>query len=447
MTLVSETGTVFDVLIFEDGTLCNRIHLKLKFEDFEERNRVAEEAKQNLDLVQKCFNRTSELVSEERSFSVSDSSISSVTSSPSHKASSASKLTRKTRGSVQADLSAVRKQHEKTYLPKIIARQRQQQQQDHPPMAKPKNVNLQIISDLISRRQDAYSSLNDRLFSLFESFSSSHKADEDIWRRTLKLSLASSTNLMEPNSAIVGLMAHPSHPISRLVRDFVSRIRHLLVAEGDNLSQIVIEYHQFCFQLVRLLRHNYSDEIGSDPAAEMPLYLSIESFFFAHLQSLSSSILDKFAQINREEDSQLLKKCIELSWTDFDSELALFEVLGVKERYRLLSEKCPYEQAISELRRLDSYSSPTAKVLSLIRVCDSICAVLDANEGGESDAMIGSEDLVLLLSYVLVKAQVRDIFTHFSFMSDLLPEGLLRGQAGYVLATLQTCLDFISTIK
>lgn len=374
--------------------------------------------------------------------------MSSVSSSPSHKASSASKLTRKTRGSVQADLSAVRKQHEKTYLPKIIARQRQQQQQDHPPMAKPKNVNLQIISDLISRRQDAYSSLNDRLFSLFESFSSSHKADEDIWRRTLKLSLVSSVNSMEPNSAIVGLMAHPSHPISRLVRDFVSRVRHLLVNEEDHLSQIVTEYHQFCFQLVRLLRHNYADEIGSDPAAELPIYLSIESFFFTHLQSLSSSILDKFAQASSEEDSQLLHKCIELSWIDFDSELALFEVLGVKERYRLLSEKCPYEQAIAELRRLDSYSSPTAKVFSLIRVCDSICAVLDSNDGGESsDAMIGSEDLVLLLSYVLVKAQVRDIFSHFSFMSDLLPEGLLRGQAGYVLATLQTCFDFISTIK
>lgn len=416
------------------------------FVDFEERNRVAEEAKQNLDLVQKCFNRTSELVGDERSFSVCDSSVSSITSSPSRKASSSSKLTRKTRGSVQADLSAVRKQHEKTYLPKIIARQRQQQQ-DHPPIAKPKNVNLQIISDLISRRQDAYSSFNDRLFSLFESFSSSHKTDEDIWRRTLKLSLASSSHSMEPNGAIVGLMAHPSHPISRLVRDFVSRIRHLLGQEEDNLSQIVTEYHQFSFQLVRLLRYNYADEIGSDSAAELPLYLSIESFFFSHLRSLSSSIFDKFYQQNAEEDAKIFKKCVELAWIDFDSELALFEVLGVKDRYRLLSEKCPYEQAIAELCRLDSYSSPTAKVLSLIRVCDSICAALDSSESGDGEAMIGSEDLVLLLSYVLIKAQVRDIFTHFSFMSDLLPEGLLRGQAGYVLATLQTCFDFISTIK
>ncbi|MBN8091252.1 hypothetical protein, partial [Vibrio vulnificus] len=79
---------------------------------------------------------------------------------------------------------------------------------------------------------------------------------------------------------------------------------------------------------------------------------------------------------------------------------------------------------------------------SLLRACDLICAALEEEAGG--DALIGSEDLVLLLSYALVRAQVFDISAQFAFVSELLPEPLLRGQAGYVLATLQTCIDFIS---
>ena len=398
---------------------------------------MAEEAKENLGLIQKCLKRTSELVGEAEApiaIPCAESSVSSVASSPSQKKNSM----RKTRGSVQADLSAARKQHEKAHLAKIIARQRQQQ------ASKPKSVDMQFVSELLDRRKNVHSSFNERLFSLFESFSGSmQRADEDIWQRTLKLSFSSAPAGLEPNSSIVGLMSHPSHPISRLVRDFVIRLRHLLAEDAENTCQMIPEYHQFCCQLVKLLKHNYAEEL-TDSALELQLYVSIESFFFAHLPSLSSCVAQHFRSVTQGDDSELLKKCMDLAWIEFEGELALFEVLGVREKHRL--QLSSFESAVCELRKLAIHSTPTAKANSLLRACDLICAALEEEAAG-ADSLIGSENLVLLLAYVLVRAQVSDLSAQFSFMSELLPEPLLRGQAGYVLATLQTSIDFISSIK
>lgn len=468
--LTSEAGTALDILIFEDGT-SKLIDQKYKFvsyfvsflaslngielKDFEQRINVAEGAKQNLELVQRCLHRTGELAGEiVGSFTTMSSTDSGTTSLASSQSQililtpQQKKPSRKTRGSVQADLSAARKQHEKAHLAKIIARQRQQQLEQEFHATKPKSVDLQFVSELISRRQNAHSSLNDRLLSLFENFANSiqMRADEDIWQRTLKLSFSTAPAGLEPISSVVGLMSHPSHPISRLVRDFVIRMRHLLSAEDCNqqgAGLLLPEYHQFCCQLMNLLKHNYAEEL-TDSSFEIQLYVSIESFFFAHLPSLSSSVFLHFRQLSQQADNELLRKCLDLAWIEFESELALYEVLGVRDKHRLLLDS--FDHAIIELRKLPSLSTPTAKVNSLLRACDFICAAL-VEEAGEDSSLIGSEDLVLLLSYVIVRAQVSDLFAQFSFMGELLPEPLLRGQAGYVLATLQTCMDFISSIK
>lgn len=55
----------------------------------------------------------------------------------------------------------------------------------------------------------------------------------------------------------------------------------------------------------------------------------------------------------------------------------------------------------------------------------------------------GSEDLLLLSAYVLVRSHVPDLSSQLMFISELVPEELVRGEAGYVLATMQTSLDYI----
>ncbi len=62
-------------------------------------------------------------------------------------------------------------------------------------------------------------------------------------------------------------------------------------------------------------------------------------------------------------------------------------------------------------------------------------------------AVSGSEDLLLLLAYTVMKAQATEMYSEFEFISALLPEALIRGEAGYVLATLQTSLNYLIELK
>ena len=395
----------------------------------------------------------------------------------------------KTRGSVQADLSHVRKQFEKASLAEIISRQKFQSSNPNPdpnfqyistnsPSSTTNNnnnksnvftINLQMISELLSHRQATISHLNDKLFSLFDAKSKdlNTRADDEIWRKTLRISISNANgNFMQPIGPILGLLNHPSHPISQISRDFVLRLKHLSSETEDceKISkQISEEYHQFSFQMIKLLRHNYEEELANDSLI-LALNISIETYIFSNLPGLSTGIHEIFSKANSEEDSFLLNHLTNLTWLNFDHQDALYTVLGVPEKYRLSAVK--YEPAINEFRYAASLKCPTAKALAAVKVCDLICSAVDdhlvtvnpkqnqsdtcennnKNHQIKEDSSIGSEDLVLLLSWVIVQAQVPNLATFFSIVSEFLPEELIRGQAGYVLATIQTCLDFIKNI-
>lgn len=59
----------------------------------------------------------------------------------------------------------------------------------------------------------------------------------------------------------------------------------------------------------------------------------------------------------------------------------------------------------------------------------------------------GSEQLILLFTFALVKAQIWQLSSEFACMSNFLAEELLAGQAGYALATFQTCLDHVHSLN
>lgn len=392
--------------------------------------------------------------------SSSSASLASQFSTPSNSPHRKTMEKKKTTRGVNVDLSQVRKQFEKASLAEIIARQKRQsemlpinlapkqQQQQQQQATQGFTINLQMISDLLTQRQDAIGNFNEKLFSLFDlkSKNLNSRVDDDIWRKTLKISISSSNgDLMQPIGPIVGLLSHPSHPISQISRDFVIRLKQLTVNEDfENASkQIAKEYHQFSFQMIKLLRHNYEEEL-SDDSLDLALQISIENFLFSNLPALGTGIHEIFLKANLKEDAKFLDHLCKLSWSNFDQEDedSLYLILNVPEKYRLSISK--YEGAINELRYAASLKCPTLKTMSVVKVCDLICSAIEKTSQEES---IGSEDLVLLLSWVIVQAQIHNMISFFDIISQFLPEELIRGQAGYVLATIQTCLDYIKTIN
>lgn len=383
------------------------------------------------------------------------SQISTPSNSPNRKSPEKKKMSR----GVNADLSHVRKQFEKASIAEIIARQKRQsemptilspkqpQQQPHQQQQQQGfTLNLQVISDLLAQRQDAIGNFNEKLFSLFEIRTNSSRVDDDIWRRTLKISISTSKgDLMKPIGPIVGLLSHPSHPISQISRDFVIRLKQLTIDEDyEKVSkQIIKEYHQFSFQMIKLLRYNYEEELFDD-SLNLSLQISIENFLFSHLPALGTGIHEIFFKSNLKEDAIFMDHLCKLSWSNFDDqEDTLYSILNVPEKYRLSALK--YEAAINEFRYAASLKCPTLKTMSIVKVCDLICSAIEKTAIEEES--IGSEDLVLLLSWVIVQAQIPNMISFFDIVSQFLPEDLIRGQAGYVLATMQTSLDYIKSIN
>lgn len=430
--------------------------------DFDLKTEIVDETRKCLELAEKCIRRTDELFSliqvEEETEITDTVVLRRSSSSASHNSTPGSSPLRKKKTSgrgMTADLSHVRKQFEKASIAEIIARQKKQSctpntttdpySQYTAPKTASFTINLQVISDLLSQRQDTINHFNEKLFSLFDLKSKdlNSRSDDDLWRKTLRISISSlNGDFMQPIGPIIGLLSHPSHPISQISRDFVLRFKQLTTENGSHVTkQICEEYHQFSFQMIKLLRHNYAEELADDTIV-LALQISIEHFMFSHLPGLGTAIHETFARCNYKEDSDFLDKICRMSWCTFDqNEEALWIILNIPEKYRLLTSK--YEAAVNELRYSASLKCPSIKTMSLVKVCDLICSAVD--ESSNSASIIGSEDLVLLLSWVIVQAQIPNILTFFAIISEFLPEDLIRGQAGYVLATLQTCIDYIKS--
>jgi hypothetical protein len=423
--------------------------------DFEVRNELAEESKKSFDMLEKCLSRTLELFTDLEVHaheqpahlhrSNSNSSIHSVipkqNSSHSHKP--------KVNSCVESDLSQLRKQFEKASLGEIIARQKRQLNTAETPSAVKItgfSNNLQMISDLLLNRQNAIGQLNEKFSSIFDSLTGK-RADDEIWRKTLRIAISngSSVDSLCPIGPVVGLLSHPSHPISEISRDFVHRLQDLCKSCKDSSSytQISKEYHQFSFQMIKLLLNNYAEELGNSEALELPLHISMETFVFSRLPALGTMICQCFQEVHAQEDADLLQQFCRLSWMNFEHEDALYAALNVPQKYRLSPAK--YEPAIDELRRASSLSCPTSKVYSVVRVCELICSAIE--DCKTEDLSIGSEDLIFLLSWTIVQAQLPHMASFFALVSEFIPEELIRGQAGYVLATIQTSIDYIKSIQ
>jgi hypothetical protein len=447
--LLREPLNALDQLVIEEGTRSDCVlpscYMLWWRVDFLIRNEHADSTKQALWLIEMGLERAGELlgevsspfdpvesvseklkrtsisgsVSSSRSSSmgsissqhiqtgVSASASLSRSSSGEPKASQALLKPPKPTGSVNADLSAVRKMHEKANLSKVIARQKQQEhdivlleKQKQAEKQRPSLINLQAISDLISRRQHVTAAVNERIQSLFESFAfgtggtRAATVDEDIWRRTIKLSLtqqaqgdSTAMSAFSPIKPIVGLLKHKSHPVAKLVLDFTNRFRfnlqEVIVSKSElSLRRSIDEYHQFCYQLRKLILHNYGSAGMDAKGLDAQLQITLEHFFFGDMDRASLAALFRaaIASVNESSDVELNRKLIDIGW---NADPELFELLELPQKYRLEPENRPVPDAmgsepkvtaaITSLRSVSILQSPTAKATALIQTCELIC--------------------------------------------------------------------------
>lgn len=128
--------------------------------------------------------------------------------------------------------------------------------------------------------------------------------------------------------------------------------------------------------------------------------------------------------------------------------------LGVKAKLRLQSHDqnvndIPYKPAIEELRSISSQVTLLGKLESLVKSSRLICRCVEEhyNTIGENAPAIGADDLLPILSYVIVKTGLPQIVSECSILEEFIHEGYIMGEEGYCLTSVQTALKYLETLS
>lgn len=361
-------------------------------------------------------------------------------------------------------LSALRRHHECT----LVAQQKAKSERILRAHAGALSQNEQYVTNLLNRRRQLQNRVNERILDIFQGISSKaldirNSFEMEKKRKSIKLALEDLDRsgkdfaILQP---LLEVFRSKSDPVGILLREHIRQCRANLLeaASNEGLADInssvervldeigMVEYH-----LVEVFQNQY-EELG-DPSWALSIKVTLQDFIFS--TALGPLIFSQIHRILAKEDSSIAYLFCNASWED------LFTRLRVKPRMQLgregaldafpISDAGIYTRAIEELRGITSVYSPLAKLLCLTRSCNALCQSVEEYQRSDTfldssrlEDSLGSDDLLLLSSYVLVRAQIADLPSQLMFLSKLVPEELIRGEAGYVLATYQTALEYAS---
>jgi hypothetical protein len=105
-----------------------------------------------------------------------------------------------------------------------------------------------------------------------------------------------------------------------------------------------------------------------------------------------------------------------------------------------------YSRAIEHLRKLPQQTHTLGKLQILVETGQMIQeCVKDYYEG--QDAPVGADDLVPIFIYLIIRANVPDLYCEYKMIEDFTHESVTMGNIGYSLATLQASTEHVSSLN
>lgn len=346
-------------------------------------------------------------------------------------------------------LSALRK----TYESELLSKEREKTMRILRAQAGYFQQSEDYVSGLLQRRQQLRQRLNEKISDMFQGFlnldlrgpSAVATEKRRVAVRSALLDLAQQEDDFVVITPLVESFASKYDPIALQLRHLLKCTRNLLsLAEREtNPAETVertlddislVEYH-----LVEILARQFHDL--DEPGLPLSVKVSLQQYLFS--TSLEAGLMVQLRRLCHDEDQRIRRAFLGHSWED------LFVKLKVRGKFQLpregvpdgfpISNLGPYQRAIEQVRQLSCIPTPHGKILALTRACNLLCQAYE-EEGVEET--LGSEDLLMLMAYVLVRAQIPDLASQLLFISRLVPEELIKGEPGYVLATVQTSLEY-----
>ena len=235
------------------------------------------------------------------------------------------------------------------------------------------------------------------------------------------------------SKAVAGFLTHrKEHPVVQLTDDFVKRLYHL--TSTGTRQEIADDIHMFSKHFVDWFSQQWTVAPRKTGAIELGLHEYLMG------TAIYSLLMNMYFQ-----ETPLFAPKSDLAFENILSTLGLkLQHADLAESYNMDFPVCfdPIILApvLASIALIPACRTPSQKLSHLLKACSELCRLFPTDE-------IGGEELMRLLSLCLLRSPVSShLPAEAAFMADLVPESMLRGEAGYVLATLQGAIDFVQQL-
>ncbi|XP_027702060.1 VPS9 domain-containing protein 1 [Vombatus ursinus] len=214
----------------------------------------------------------------------------------------------------------------------------------------------------------------------------------------------------------------------------------------EQLKSIVKDVHDAIDRLLSLTLLAFE---GLNTAASKDRCLAcIEEPFF----SLLWAPLLALYRIVYQARETALSRSMELCGNMPPSALGIASKLFPQESGLRGSGSSPYCTAVQELGLMALESCPQKKLECIVRALRIICECAEEYCGARESRLqpstmaIGADDLLPILSYVVLKSNLPQLVSECAALEEFIHEGYLIGEEGYCLTSLQSALSYVELL-
>eukprot|EP01114_Cavostelium_apophysatum_P021737 TRINITY_DN7667_c0_g1_i1.p1 TRINITY_DN7667_c0_g1~~TRINITY_DN7667_c0_g1_i1.p1 ORF type:complete len:652 (+),score=166.69 TRINITY_DN7667_c0_g1_i1:297-2252(+) len=259
--------------------------------------------------------------------------------------------------------------------------------------------------------------------------------EDKIWQQQL-MDLPPELRASMTSGHVTSLLTAPDHPVGKRTIKFIIhwKERSLACQDGD-LDSLRNEILPFIDEIEDLLYQIYPI-LQKDPQLSEVVRTSVELALFSRFyQNLS----ELYKQRYEKEDTTYHDQCVRYK------EVSPKQIGVTREFWFEGLDGPPYEEVYRILSSLTTTRNPTNKLNILLESTKTLCnTVMKYHESQLGTSVtIGADQLLPLLSYVLIKADIPFAYSEVMFMSDFISDAAIQGELGYTLATFQSCIQFL----
>lgn len=243
----------------------------------------------------------------------------------------------------------------------------------------------------------------------------------------------------------------PMHPLGQLVIEVKELMKVSIKSSTvDDLPKIVADVNSFAERIItnsvvhyRALATNYSAEVYYHSAFFEAFFPGLYDDFFA------------LYKVKYQHEDELHSKKVGTFLTISPGHLAIKKKfwLSLSDQQQLSDDwdlKPAYHVAITTLKKLPFYHTPSRKVACLVATANAVVEAVRLHYHeckDEQDITVSADDLLPIFTYVMIKANVSNFCSEVAFVCDFLSDYEAQSVEGYTIVTVQTCVSFIGCLE